>query len=71
MSRVALQAEKMDHHPEWFNVYNKVRSSDIDPRKGIPGLNVKNSVRDASVTQKQPLVIRLSSSARLLLLEYS
>ncbi|XP_027862057.1 pterin-4-alpha-carbinolamine dehydratase isoform X3 [Xiphophorus couchianus] len=23
MSRVALQAEKMDHHPEWFNVYNK------------------------------------------------
>ena len=24
MSRVALQAEKMDHHPEWFNVYNKV-----------------------------------------------
>uniref|UniRef100_A0A0M3HUM5 4a-hydroxytetrahydrobiopterin dehydratase n=2 Tax=Ascaris TaxID=6251 RepID=A0A0M3HUM5_ASCLU len=24
MVRVALQAEKMDHHPEWFNVYNKV-----------------------------------------------
>ena len=24
MSRVALMAEKMDHHPEWFNVYNKV-----------------------------------------------
>ncbi|XP_072049658.1 probable pterin-4-alpha-carbinolamine dehydratase isoform X2 [Amphiura filiformis] len=24
MSRVALTAEKMDHHPEWFNVYNKV-----------------------------------------------
>ena len=24
MSRVALAAEKMDHHPEWFNVYNKV-----------------------------------------------
>ncbi|XP_054586669.2 pterin-4-alpha-carbinolamine dehydratase 2 isoform X1 [Nothobranchius furzeri] len=23
MSRVALQAEKMNHHPEWFNVYNK------------------------------------------------
>jgi len=25
MSRVALMSEKMDHHPEWFNVYNKVR----------------------------------------------
>lgn len=24
MTRVALKAEKMDHHPEWFNVYNKV-----------------------------------------------
>nr|XP_057908687.1 pterin-4-alpha-carbinolamine dehydratase-like [Doryrhamphus excisus]XP_057908689.1 pterin-4-alpha-carbinolamine dehydratase-like [Doryrhamphus excisus]XP_057908690.1 pterin-4-alpha-carbinolamine dehydratase-like [Doryrhamphus excisus] len=25
LSRVALQAEKMDHHPEWFNAYNKVQ----------------------------------------------
>ena len=25
MSRVALLAEKMDHHPEWFNCYNKVQ----------------------------------------------
>lgn len=25
MSAVALWAEKMDHHPEWFNIYNKVR----------------------------------------------
>ncbi len=24
MSRVALAAEKMNHHPEWFNVYNRV-----------------------------------------------
>jgi 4a-hydroxytetrahydrobiopterin dehydratase len=24
MSRCALMAEKMDHHPEWFNVYNRV-----------------------------------------------
>lgn len=25
MARVALLAEKMNHHPEWFNVWNKVR----------------------------------------------
>lgn len=25
MARVALYADKADHHPEWFNVYNKVR----------------------------------------------
>ena len=24
MSQMALVSEKMDHHPEWFNVYNRV-----------------------------------------------
>lgn len=24
MTQVALQAEKLDHHPEWFNVYGTV-----------------------------------------------
>jgi 4a-hydroxytetrahydrobiopterin dehydratase len=24
MARVAILAEKADHHPEWFNVYNRV-----------------------------------------------
>ena len=25
MTRVAIEAEKADHHPLWTNVYNKVR----------------------------------------------
>jgi 4a-hydroxytetrahydrobiopterin dehydratase len=25
MTRVALKAEQMDHHPEWFNVYKTVK----------------------------------------------
>jgi 4a-hydroxytetrahydrobiopterin dehydratase len=27
MTRVALAAEKMDHHPDWTNVYNTVEIS--------------------------------------------
>ena len=27
MAQVALIAEKMNHHPAWFNVYNKVEIS--------------------------------------------
>lgn len=38
MSRVAILAEKADHHPEWFNVYNRVEitltTHDADPDNG-------------------------------------
>jgi 4a-hydroxytetrahydrobiopterin dehydratase len=27
MTRVALLAEKLDHHPEWFNVYKTVEAT--------------------------------------------
>ena len=40
MTKVALLAEKQDHHPEWFNVYNKVKvtltTHDVD------GLSMKD-----------------------------
>lgn len=42
MTRVALCAEKLNHHPEWFNVYNRVEvtlsTHDID---GLSALDVK------------------------------
>jgi len=42
MTRVALMADKLDHHPEWFNVYNRVEATlathDAD---GVTELDVK------------------------------
>ncbi len=42
MTRIALAAEKLDHHPEWFNVYNRVdvvlATHDAD---GVTELDVK------------------------------
>jgi 4a-hydroxytetrahydrobiopterin dehydratase len=42
MARVALKAEKMDHHPEWSNVYNKVDVVlSTHDAKGVTALDVK------------------------------
>lgn len=42
MTRAAMQAEKLNHHPEWFNVYNRVdvRLSTHDA-DGITGLDIE------------------------------
>jgi len=56
MTRVALLAEKMDHHPEWFNVYNKVQitlsSHDVN---GLSSRDVKlaNFMEQAAVVFKK------------------
>ncbi|RFB78528.1 4a-hydroxytetrahydrobiopterin dehydratase [Methylovirgula sp. 4M-Z18] len=42
MTRAALIAEKMDHHPEWFNVYNKVTVTLVTHDvKGLSELDVQ------------------------------
>ncbi len=49
MSRVALLAEQMDHHPEWSNVYNRVTidliSHDVD------GISQRDVLMAQSISQ--------------------
>lgn len=46
MTRAALEAEKLNHHPEWFNVYKTVQvtlaTHDVD---GLSDLDVKLAKR--------------------------
>ena len=42
MTRAALVAEKMDHHPEWFNVYKTVDVTlSTHDARGVTELDVK------------------------------
>jgi 4a-hydroxytetrahydrobiopterin dehydratase len=42
MTRAALAAEKMDHHPEWFNVYKTVEVTlSTHDAGGVTDLDVK------------------------------
>lgn len=47
MSRVALQSEKIDHHPEWFNVYNKVYKIICAPPgiRSTPSISISRRTR--------------------------
>jgi len=46
MTRAALHAEKMDHHPEWFNVYNKLK---VDLMTHDAGGVTENDVKLAKI----------------------
>jgi len=42
MTRAALVAEKLDHHPEWFNVYKRVEVTlSTHDAGGVTELDVK------------------------------
>ncbi|RAK33987.1 pterin-4-alpha-carbinolamine dehydratase [Falsochrobactrum ovis] len=51
MTRVALYAEKIDHHPEWFNVYNRVDVTlATHSENGITELDIKLAQKMNSLT---------------------
>lgn len=54
MTRVALKAEQMDHHPEWFNVYKTVSVTlNTHDASGVTALDVELATyMDASVGAK-------------------
>jgi 4a-hydroxytetrahydrobiopterin dehydratase len=47
MNRVALLAESHDHHPEWFNVYNRVEITITTHDAG--GLSERDAVMAAAI----------------------
>lgn len=50
MSRIAIWAEKMNHHPEWFNVYRTVEV--LLTSHDVEGL----SMRDVKMARKMDLL---------------
>jgi 4a-hydroxytetrahydrobiopterin dehydratase len=54
MSGAALVAQAMDHHPEWFNVWNKVRIElATHDAGGITALDVKLAHSMEELAQRQ------------------
>lgn len=42
MTRIAMAAEKLDHHPEWSNTYNKVEITlTTHSAKGLTALDMR------------------------------
>ena len=72
MTRAALKAAAMDHHPEWFNVYNKVdvtlathdaggvTQKDIDLATAMDGYAILLNSRQVPLTEPLLLQSRLS-----------
>lgn len=53
MSAVALYAEEINHHPEWFNVYNKVDVTlSTHNVSGLSDLDIKMAQKMNSIVSK-------------------
>ncbi|TKC51626.1 hypothetical protein EI555_008942 [Monodon monoceros] len=57
MTRVALQAEKLDHHPEWFNVYNKVSDTCLELQLILKATSLDLPVQSVESAGPESLVL--------------
>lgn len=56
MASAALVAQAMDHHPEWFNVWNKVRVDlTTHDAGGVTSLDVKLAQTMDELARRQPM----------------
>ena len=59
MSRVALKAEEMNHHPEWFNVYNQVLVTlTTHDAGGVSSLDIKLAKYIDSIAGRKALALQ-------------
>tara|TARA_R110002072_G_scaffold299001_1_gene473783 strand:- start:1213 stop:1545 length:333 start_codon:yes stop_codon:yes gene_type:complete len=59
MSRVALKAEEMNHHPEWFNVYNQVLVTlTTHDAGGVSSLDIKLAKHIDSIAGRKALALQ-------------
>ena len=57
MTKIAIYAEKKDHHPEWSNVYNRVDISDKDIEEFIDQLTGEQFEKITQFFQTMPKLI--------------
>ena len=68
MTRAALVAEKMDHHPEWFNVYKTVDVTlSTHDAGGVTELDVKLAADDGPARRRLRRILKPADSMTILL----
>jgi 4a-hydroxytetrahydrobiopterin dehydratase len=56
MTGAALAAQRMDHHPEWFNVWNTVRVDlATHDAKGVTALDIQLAHSMEELARRQPM----------------
>ena len=64
MTRAAIWAEKWDHHPEWFNVYNRVEvvlTTHDAPEEAL--VRAVSQIESLAAVVEPPRMIRIASFA--------